>query len=93
MSDFATPWTEAYQAPPYMGFSKQEYWSGVALPSPGDLYYLGIETVSLGFPVWTVKNSATGTSLMVQWLRLHAPHAGGPGVQSLVRELDPTCHD
>ena len=29
----ATPWTEAYQAPPYMGFSKQEYWSGVALPS------------------------------------------------------------
>ena len=30
---FATPWTEAYQAPPSMGFSKQEYWSGVPLPS------------------------------------------------------------
>ena len=28
-----TPWTEAYQAPPSMGFSRQEYWSGVPLPS------------------------------------------------------------
>ena len=31
---FATPWTAAYQAPPSMGFSRQEYWSGVPLPSP-----------------------------------------------------------
>ena len=30
----ATPWTVAYQAPPPMGFSRQEYWSGVPLPSP-----------------------------------------------------------
>ena len=30
----ATPWTIAYQAPPSMGFSRQEYWSGVPLPSP-----------------------------------------------------------
>ena len=30
----ATPWTTAYQAPPFMGFSRQEYWSGVPLPSP-----------------------------------------------------------
>ena len=29
----ATPWTVVYQAPPYMGFSRQEYWSGVPLPS------------------------------------------------------------
>ena len=29
----ATPWTAAYQAPPFMGFSRQEYWSGVPLPS------------------------------------------------------------
>ena len=29
----ATPWTAAHQAPPYMGFSRQEYWSGVPLPS------------------------------------------------------------
>ena len=31
---FATPWTAAYQAPPSMGFSRQEYWSRVPLPSP-----------------------------------------------------------
>ena len=30
----ATPWTGAYEAPPSMGFSRQEYWSGVPLPSP-----------------------------------------------------------
>ena len=34
MSDSATPWTTAYQAPPSMGFSRQEYWSRVPLPSP-----------------------------------------------------------
>ena len=33
---FATPWTAAYQAPPLMGVSRQEYWSGVPLPSPGN---------------------------------------------------------
>ena len=33
MSDLVTPWTAAYQAPPSMGFSRQEYWSGVLLPS------------------------------------------------------------
>ena len=32
----ATPWTAAYQAPPSMGFSRQEYWNGVTLPSPTD---------------------------------------------------------
>ena len=31
---FASPWTVAYQAPPSMGFPRQEYWSGVPLPSP-----------------------------------------------------------
>ena len=34
---FATPWTAAHQAPPSMGFSRQEDWSGVPFPSPGDL--------------------------------------------------------
>ena len=33
----ATPWTVACQAPPSMGFSRQEYWSGLPFPSPGDL--------------------------------------------------------
>ena len=37
------PWNVAYQAPPSMGFSRQEYWSGLPLPSPGDLPDPGIE--------------------------------------------------
>ena len=40
---FATPWTVAYQAPPTMGFSRQEYWSGLPFPSPGDLPDPGIK--------------------------------------------------
>ena len=36
---FATPWTVAYQAPPSMGSSRQEYWSGLPFPSPGDLLH------------------------------------------------------
>ena len=40
---FATPWTVAYQAPPSMGFSRQEYWSGLPFPSPGDLPNPGIQ--------------------------------------------------
>ena len=40
---FATPWTIAYQAPPSMGFSRQECWSGLPFPSPGALPDPGIE--------------------------------------------------
>ena len=45
---FETLWTVAHQAPPSMGFSRQEYWSGVPFPSPGDLPDPGSEPV---FPV------------------------------------------
>ena len=44
---FVTPWTVAYQAPLSMGFSRQEYWSGLPFPSPRDLPNPGIEP---GFP-------------------------------------------
>ena len=43
---FTTLWTVAYQAPPSMGFSRQEYWSGLPFPSPGDLPNPGIESRS-----------------------------------------------
>ena len=43
---FATPWTVAHQAPPSMGFSRQEYWSGLPFPSPGDLPNPGIKLKS-----------------------------------------------
>ena len=38
-----TPWTSAHQAPLSVGFSRQEYWSGLPFPSPGDLPDPGIE--------------------------------------------------
>ena len=40
---FVTPWTVAYQASPFIGFSRQGYWSGLPFPSPGDLPNPGIE--------------------------------------------------
>ena len=43
---FATPWTVARQAPLSMGFSRQEYWSGLPCPPPGDLPDPGIEPAS-----------------------------------------------
>ena len=53
---FATPWTVAYQAPPSMGFSRQEYWSGLPFPSPGDLPNPGIEPRSPAFQADTLTS-------------------------------------
>ena len=47
---FATPWTVAYQASLSMGFSRQEYWSGLLFPSPGDLPDPGITSSLLVSP-------------------------------------------
>ena len=44
---FATPWTVAHQAPLSLGFFRQEYWSGLLFPSPGELPDPGMEPVSL----------------------------------------------
>ena len=46
MYDSVTPWTVAHQAPLSMGFSGQEYWSGLLFPSPGDLPDPGIKPMS-----------------------------------------------
>ena len=46
----ATPWTAAHQAPPCMGFSRQEYWSGMPLPSPSKFHiYMLIHSICLSF--------------------------------------------
>ena len=56
-----TPWTIAHQAPLSMGFSRQEYWSGLPFPSPGDLPDTGIEPWSPAlqalFTVWATRGS------------------------------------
>ena len=44
---FATPWTVIRQVPQFIGFSRQEYWSGLPVPPPGDLPDAGIEPETL----------------------------------------------
>ena len=50
VSNCVIPWSIAHQAPPSMGFSRRESWSGLPLPSPGDLSKPGIEPTSLVSP-------------------------------------------
>ena len=57
---FATPWTVAYQAPPSMGFSRQEYWSGLPFPSPGDLPDPGIKPGSPGLEADALTSEPPG---------------------------------
>ena len=59
---FATPWTVAYQAPPSMGFSRQECWSGLPFPPPGDLPHPGIELGSPALQVDALPSEPPGRS-------------------------------
>ena len=65
---FATLWTIAHQAPLSMGFSRQEYWSGLPCPPPGTLPDPGIEPVSLMSPALAGRFSTTSTT----WEAQHA---------------------
>ena len=49
-NSFATPWTATHQVPLSMGFSRQEYWSRLSFPPPGDIPDPGIKPVSLASP-------------------------------------------
>ena len=68
VSDSATPWTVAHQAPLSMEFPRQEYWSGLSCPSPGDLLDPGIEPKSPALQVdslpsgWTVQFASCAES-------------------------------
>ena len=57
---FATPWTVACQAPLSMGFSRQEYWSGLPFPSPGDLPDPGIKPGSPALRADALPSEAPG---------------------------------
>ena len=58
----ATPWTVVCQAPLSIGFSRQEYWSGLPCPPPGDLPNSGIEPVSLMTPALAGRFFTTSTT-------------------------------
>ena len=55
-----TPWTVAHQVPLSMGFSRQEYWSGLPFPSPGDLPDSGIEPGSSASQVDALPSEPPG---------------------------------
>ena len=57
-----TPWTVADQALPSMGFSRQEYWSGLPFPSPGDLPNPGIEPRSPALQADSLPSEPQGKS-------------------------------
>ena len=61
----ATPWTVAYQAPPSMEFSRQEYWSGLPFPSPGYLPDPGIEPGSPTLQADALSSEPPGKPFLV----------------------------
>ena len=63
VSNSATPWTVAYQAPLSMGFSRQEYWSGLPFPSPGDLPNPAVKARSPALQADTLPSEPPGKSL------------------------------
>ena len=62
VSDSVTPWTVAHQTSLSMGFSRQEYWSELPFPTPGDLPNPEMEPVSLVSPALADGYFATGTT-------------------------------
>ena len=60
---FVTPWTVDYEVPPSMGFSRQEYWTGLLFPSPGDLPDPGMGLVSLISPALASAFFTTSATL------------------------------
>ena len=94
----ATPWSAAYQAPPSVGFSRQEYWSVLPLPSPWSYLLLLLSRFSC---VWLcatpemaaheapwdspVKNTGVGCHFLLQWVKVKS--------QSKVTQSCPTLSD
>ena len=68
---FATPWTVISQAPLSMGFSRQEYWSGLPCPPPRDLHDAGIEPKCLMSPALAGRFFTTSATWEAQWSSSH----------------------
>ena len=64
---FATSWTVAHQAPLSMEFSRQEYWSGLLFPTPGESSQLRVQTTSLMFPAVAGRFFTTGATWEAQF--------------------------
>ena len=89
MSDFSRPpWTAAYQAPLSMGFSRQEYWSGLPFPSSGDLPYPGIKPRSPALQAGVLTSEPPGKPLP----REEAHSNRGNGDIDVLRALETDGH-
>ena len=87
---FVTLWTVAHQAPLSMGFSKQEYWSGLPFPSPGDFSDPGIKAVSPALQADALSSEPSGKPLH----RKSTPHGYGlvwRSNQSILKEISLEC--
>ena len=78
---FTNPWTIAHQVPLSVEFSKQEYWSGLLFPTPGDLPNLGIELVSPRSPALAGRLFTTASP--------GKPEEGGGGITQLAPHSQP----
>ena len=95
----ATPWTVAYQAPPSMGFSRQEHWSGLPFPSPGDLHNPGIKPGSPALKADALTSEPPGkpnlkkkSTVNIHWKTdagAEAPILLPPDMKSQLIEKDP----
>ena len=79
---FATPWSVAHQVPPSMGFSRQEYYSGLPFPSPGDLPDPGIKPRSPTLEADTLTSEPPGKPFVVSACLLQCHH----------NRMDQQCH-
>ena len=72
-NSFVTPWTVACQTPLSMGFPRQEYWSGLPFPSPGDLRDPGVKPASPAWQADSLPLSHLGSLLNgLDWVQLEA---------------------
>ena len=71
VSDSVTTWSVAHQTPLSMEFSRQEYWSGLLCPFPGDLPNPGIELMSLMSPALASGFFTTSTTWEAQYLNIN----------------------
>ena len=76
---WVTPWTAVCQAPLSMGFSRQEYWSGLPCPPPGVLSNPGTEPASLLSPALAGGSFTTNATWAETWVRSHTASTLGPG--------------
>ena len=98
VSDSETPWTAAHQAPLSMEFSRQEYWSGLPFPFPGDLPNQGIEPRSPALQEDSLPSEPAGNprfltiSLCKGVLTHHYKNNSAKGILQISRGNPKMCH-